>query len=264
MSESGSITTSDGVTLGYRRVGAGPPLLLVHGGATDHRCFDPILDLVARHYTVTAYDRRGRGMSGDGPDYSLDREAADVVEMARVTGGDEPVALIAYSYGALAALRAVTTRRVPVRSLVAYEAPLGVPGVIPAAGEVIALVDAGRYDEAIRLFVSSTFHLSDGVVNAMTAHPMWQVSLAAAPTAPRELTAALAARLDPPAVPVPPVRYLVAEEGGNPAFREVAALVQGTIAGADVATVPGLPHFAMATEPAAFVSRALEHLQRHA
>lgn len=263
VSESGSFTTSDGVTLGYRRLGSGPPLLLVHGGATDQRCFDPIRDLLARHFTVTAYDRRGRGTSDDGPDYSLDREAADLIEVATFTGGGEPVAVIAYSYGALAALHAVTTRPAPVQALVAYEAPLGVPGMIPAADEIIALINAERYDEANRLFVASTFHLSDHVVEAMTAHPMWQVSLAAAPTVPRELSAVLAARLDPPAVPVPPVRYLLAHQGGNPAFRRIATLIERTIPDADVATVPGLPHFAMATEPAAFASRALDHLHRH-
>jgi pimeloyl-ACP methyl ester carboxylesterase len=220
------------------------------------------LDLLTPHYTVTAYDRRGRGMSGDGPDYSLDREADDFVEAATFAGGGEPVDVIGYSYGALTALHAITTRPAPVRALVAYEAPLGVPGMIPAADEIVALVDAGRYDEANRLFVASTFHLGDHVVEVMTAHPMWQVTIAATPTVPREQAAALEARLDPPTGPVPPVRYLVAAEGGNPAFRDVAALVARTIPGADVATVPGLPHFAMATEPAAFVARALDHFRR--
>lgn len=259
-----SFTTSDGVTIGCRQVGSGPPLLLVHGGATDHRCFDPIWDLVAQQFAVTAYDRRGRGMSGDGPDYSLDREADDFVEAATFVGDGEPVAVIAYSYGALAALRAVTTRPAPVQALVAYEAPVGVPGMLPAVDEILALLDEQQYDDAIRLFVSSTFHLSDHVVDAMTAHPLWQVSVAAAPTLRREAAAVLSARLHPPTVPTPPVRYLVADKGGNPAFREIAALVERTLPGADVATVPGLPHFAMATEPAAFVSLAVEHLHRHA
>jgi pimeloyl-ACP methyl ester carboxylesterase len=81
---------------------------------------DPIYDLLAQQFTVTAYDRRGRGMSGDGPGYSVDREAADFVEAARLVGDGEPVAVIAYSYGALAALHAVTTRPAPVQALVAY------------------------------------------------------------------------------------------------------------------------------------------------
>jgi pimeloyl-ACP methyl ester carboxylesterase len=62
--------------------------------------------------------------------------------------------------------------------------------------------------------------------------------------------------------PVPPVRYLVAEKGGNPAFRQAAALVERSIPGSEVVTLPGLPHFAMSTEPDAFVARSLEHLRR--
>jgi hypothetical protein len=134
--------------------------------------------------------------------------------------------------------------------------------MIPAADEIFGLLDAHQYDSAIRLFVASTFHLSDDVVEAMTAHPMWKVSVAAAPTLRREMHAVLSARLDPPTVPTPPVRYLLADQEGSPAFREIAALVERTLPNADAATVPGLPHFAIATEPAWLVSLAVEHLQR--
>lgn len=262
MSGSGSFTTSDGVEIGYVQAGEGLPLVLVHGGATDHRCFDPVVDLLAAHFTVTAYDRRGHGLSAQGADRSLDREAVDLVEMVAFAGRGEPVDVIAYSYGALAALRAVTTRSPTVRSLVAYEAPLGLPGMIPQMSKIVALLDAERHDEAVRLFVGSTFYLPDRVVEAMTAHPMWAVSMENGPGLSHELAEVVAARLDPPRGPVPPVRYLVGEKGGNPAFRQAAQMVKRTIPGADVATVPGLPHFAMSTEPDAFVARALEHLRR--
>jgi hypothetical protein len=104
----------------------------VHGGATDHRCFDPIRDLFAQHYTVTAYDRRGRGMIGDGHNYSLDREAADVMQAATVIG---MVRLWPCSPTPVERWPpyAVTTRPAPVRALVAYEAPLRAVGMIPAA-----------------------------------------------------------------------------------------------------------------------------------
>jgi pimeloyl-ACP methyl ester carboxylesterase len=258
-----TFTTSDGVTIGYQRTGAGPPLLLAHGGLVDHTCFDPIRAQLAEQFTVTAYDRRGHGWSDDAPAYSLDREATDFVELATHIGAGGPVAAIAYSYGATIALRAVTTRSTPVRALVAYEAPFDVPGIIPEADEIVALSAEQRYDEAVRLFVATTFHLSANAVRAMANHPAWQVSLANAHTLARETTTVLRTRLTPPATPVPPVRYLVGEQGGNPAFRHIATTVTTTIPNADTATVPGLPHFAIATEPRTFVARALEHLHRH-
>jgi pimeloyl-ACP methyl ester carboxylesterase len=204
VNNSGSFHAGDGVGLGYRQVGSGPPLLLVHGGGTDHRCFDPILDQLAERFTVTAYDRRGRGMSDNATDYSLDREAADVAELATFVGAGEPVGVLAYSYGATAALRAIAAGSVPVRALVAYEAPFDVPGMLPESERIVALVREQRYDDAMRLFVGSTFLLSDRVVAAMTRHPMWQVSLAAAPALVWELAGVLAARLEPPVGPVPP------------------------------------------------------------
>lgn len=258
-----SFVTDDGVEIGYRRSGSGPPLLLVHGGCTDHRCFDPIREELARYYTVTAYDRRGYGMSGDGSGYSLDREADDVVAAATVAGGGEPVAILGYSYGATAMLRAVCTRPAPVRAVVAYEAPFGVPGMLPAFTEITTLIDAGRHDEAVRLFIASTFRLGDRLVDRMTTHPMWPVSVAAAPLLPREGAVVLTATVDAPTVTVPPVRYLLAEEGGSPAFREIAAEVARVIPGADVATVPGVPHFAIGSQPDPFLSRVLDHLDQH-
>jgi pimeloyl-ACP methyl ester carboxylesterase len=260
MRTTGHFTASDGVRIGYRRGGSGPPLMLVHGACTDHRCFDPIHDTLAERFTVTAYDRRGRGLSGTATDYSLDREALDVVEAARQAGDGAPVAVVGYSYGATAALRAVTTRPAPVTALVAYEAPFPVPDMIPARDEVFALLTAGRPDEALRLFVRTTFHLSERAVTAMMNHPMWTVSLESVAGLQWEDAGIRSATLEP-TVPVPPVRYLVAAEGGNPAFRTVAELVRTTIPGATVATVPGLPHFAIPTEPAAFVSAVLDHLE---
>ncbi|MGH3468464.1 MAG: alpha/beta fold hydrolase, partial [Thermocrispum sp.] len=102
--------------------------MLGTGRCTDHRCFDPVRDELARHYSVTAYDRRGYGKSGDKAGYSLDREVDDFVAAATVAGDGEPVSVLAYSYGATGVLRAVCTRPAPVRAVVTYEAPFSVPG----------------------------------------------------------------------------------------------------------------------------------------
>lgn len=264
VSPTGTFATSDGVAIAYWSAGTGRPLLLVHGSATDHRCFDPVLDELAARYATTAYDRRGYGASEDHDDgYSLEREADDLVELAGFVGGGEPIAVLAYSYGGLIALHAVTTRTVPIRALVAYEPPVGVPGMLPATDEILDLIDQGRYEDATRLFVQTTFHLSDGVLDAMARHPMWEVSVELIARVRREFPIVRAFRLAPPAGPVPPTKLLVAAAGGNPAFHDIAALVQQLIPGTEVVPVPGLPHFAMATEPAMFAAQVVAHLDRN-
>lgn len=265
MAPTGTFTTSDGVAIAYWEAGTGPPLLLAHGGSTDHRCFDPVLDLLAARYTTIAYNRRGYEPSEDSDTgYSLEREADDLVELAGFAGDGGPVAVLAYSYGALAALHAVTTRPAPIRALVGYEPPFEVPGMMPVYDEILELVDQERYEDALRLFLGRACHLSDGVLDAMASHPMWQVSIDVVTNMRRELPAVrAAASLPEPAGPVPPTRILVAETGGNPAFRDAAALVQQVIPSTDVVPIPGLPHFAMATNPETFVGHVTEHLDRN-
>jgi pimeloyl-ACP methyl ester carboxylesterase len=259
----GTFTTSDGVDLAYERDGAGPLLVLAHGGATDRRCFEPVLDRFAEGFAVVAYDRRGHGDSGDGDatTYSLEREAGDLRELVAHLDEGDGACVVAYSFGALVALHAAAGRRAPIHALVAYEPPFGVPGMLPADDEVLRLVAEGRHDEAARTFVATTFHLSATAVDAMTRHPMWDVTVALMPTLPREAPV-LAATPVRPLGAMPPTRVLLAAEGGNPAFRAIAAELREVIDDCDVATVPGLPHFAIATAPDAFVAAAVEHLRR--
>ena len=56
-----------GATLRYRTAGEGPPLVLVHGSATDLTTWDGVVDDLARDHRVIAYDRRGYGVSTHRP-----------------------------------------------------------------------------------------------------------------------------------------------------------------------------------------------------
>ena len=73
------VRSQDGTTIAYARSGSGPALILVDG-ALCSRAFGPsakLAPLLARHFTVYAYDRRGRGQSGDTQSYSPAREVED-------------------------------------------------------------------------------------------------------------------------------------------------------------------------------------------
>jgi pimeloyl-ACP methyl ester carboxylesterase len=51
--------------LAYREVGTGPPLVLLHGGFTDHRMWDDLVPLLAVGHRVIAPDARGHGRSAN-------------------------------------------------------------------------------------------------------------------------------------------------------------------------------------------------------
>ena len=65
------IVRAHGLEIAYRRVGDGPPLVLVHGAAEDGRAWQPQLAL-ADEFTVVAWDEPGAGGSSDVPaDFGL-------------------------------------------------------------------------------------------------------------------------------------------------------------------------------------------------
>jgi pimeloyl-ACP methyl ester carboxylesterase len=62
----------NGLEIAYRREGAGPPLVLAHGGASDGREWRPQLEGLADEFTVVAWDEPGSGRSSElPPDFGL-------------------------------------------------------------------------------------------------------------------------------------------------------------------------------------------------
>jgi pimeloyl-ACP methyl ester carboxylesterase len=57
-----------GLEIAYERVGAGPPLVFVHGAAEDSRIWQPQLAGLADEFTVVAWDEPGAGRSSELPD----------------------------------------------------------------------------------------------------------------------------------------------------------------------------------------------------
>lgn len=121
-----TVTSADGTTIAYERTGSGPPLVLLHGGATtDHMTWNltGVGPALSEQHTVYAIDGRGRGESGDADEYTLEREFEDVV--AVVESIDEPVTLLGHSSGALMSLEAAL-RTGNLRKLILYEPPVQV------------------------------------------------------------------------------------------------------------------------------------------
>jgi pimeloyl-ACP methyl ester carboxylesterase len=99
------VGSRDDTQIGFYSTGNGPPLLLVHGGVGDHNRWGALLPYLEPHFTVHAMDRRGRGASGDHPDWSIEREYEDVaavVDMISESSGSS-VAVYGNSYGGICA-----------------------------------------------------------------------------------------------------------------------------------------------------------------
>jgi pimeloyl-ACP methyl ester carboxylesterase len=60
-----SVRLPGGLELAYRRAGQGPPLVLLHGAASDGREWLPQLDGLSDRLTVVAWDEPGAGRSSD-------------------------------------------------------------------------------------------------------------------------------------------------------------------------------------------------------
>ncbi len=117
------ITSKDGTTIAYEKKGAGPSLILVDGALT-YRSFGPmqhLAELLAPHYTVYTFDRRGRGESSNSKPYSVDREIEDIDALIDVAGGS--AFIYGISSGACLALEASIKLGSKIRKLAMYEPP---------------------------------------------------------------------------------------------------------------------------------------------
>jgi pimeloyl-ACP methyl ester carboxylesterase len=85
----GSVVSADGTRIGYRRLGQGPSVILLHGGVNASQHMMKLAPALADAYTVYLPDRRGRGMSGAfGPTYGIQREDEDLAAMVHHTGAE--------------------------------------------------------------------------------------------------------------------------------------------------------------------------------
>ncbi|MBG6135924.1 alpha/beta fold hydrolase [Longispora fulva] len=124
----GSVISADGTVIGYRQLGRGPAVLVVHGGMQASQHFMKLADTLSAEFTVHVPDRRGRGLSGPhGDDFSVMREVEDLQALVTATGASR---IFGLSSGALVALR--TALATPALDRVAlYEPPLSVNGSVP-------------------------------------------------------------------------------------------------------------------------------------
>lgn len=91
----------------YRQVGAGHPIVVLHGGPDlDHNYLRPEMDRLGDSFRLIYYDQRGRGRSAEGADpeeVDMQSEMEDLDSLRRHLGLDS-FALLGHSWGGLLAL----------------------------------------------------------------------------------------------------------------------------------------------------------------
>lgn len=190
----GKAVSRDGTAIAYTRWGAGEPLIMVDG-ALCSRGFGPALKLaplLAPHFTVYAYDRRGRGGSGDTAPYGPEREIEDLAAVIEAAGGSALV--YGMSSGAALALAAAASGAVAppgITRLALYEAPFIVDGghaPLPAGfgARLQDMVASGRRGDAVKAFMR--FAGTPGAAVAiMPLTPMWPKLKRVAHTLPYDI-----------------------------------------------------------------------------
>ena len=178
------VTSSDGTTVAFDRLGEGPPVILVCGGSTDRMVNAPLAALLARRFTVLNYDRRGRGDSGDTPPYAVEREVEDLDAAIRAAGGSACV--WGSSSGAALALVAAASGLAMSR-LAMWEPPYrlqdGGPRPPADTAKVFAdLVSQGRRGDAVEFFMAKVVRLPAEFVAQARNAPFWKAQEALAHT----------------------------------------------------------------------------------
>ncbi|MEA2634748.1 MAG: hypothetical protein QOH92_1515 [Chloroflexota bacterium] len=126
----GSVISKDGTTIGYRQLGRGPGLVVLHGAMESAQSHMQLAEALADSHTVYLPDRRGRGLSGAyGKPYGVREDVEDMDALLAKTGAHD---VFGVSSGAIICLEAALTLPV-IQKAAIFEPPLMVDGPAPTA-----------------------------------------------------------------------------------------------------------------------------------
>lgn len=204
--------------------------------------------LLSSHFTVCAMDRRGHGLSGDSPDYSLQKEAEDVASVVDSRPGT--VFVLGHSYGGVSALEAMfLTNR--ISKLILYEPPVQEPVEhdLAVAGKMERMIKEGARAQAVVTFVTEVVQLSPGEVAAMKARPAWAELVSTIDAQLRQMHALAAYRFDAARMSTvrQPTLLLLGGDTTSPYAKQAINSLQTSLPNATRVVLKGQQHNAMDT-----------------
>jgi len=182
----GTVSSRDGTTIAYDKVGEGPAVIFTDGALSVHSSGgkSELAKLLAPYFAVYGYDRRGRGGSGDTLPYAVEREIEDVDALINHAGGS--AFLYDHSSGGTLAMHASVRLGGKVAKLAMYEPPHNDdPDAQESWSEYLRklgqLLSDGRRGDAVALFMRLV-GTPDDQVEGMRQAPFWPSMEGIAPT----------------------------------------------------------------------------------
>ncbi len=242
-----TVISKDDTAIAFDQLGQGPALILVAGALTTRADWSPLAAHLAPHFSVFAYDRRGRGESGDTAPYAVEREVEDIDALLTEAGGSAFV--FGHSSGAALALEAAVSLGEKVKKLAMYEAPyndereakLAWRAYIQHLTEALA---ANHRGDAVALFMQYVGMPAEQI-EAMRQAPTWPQLEAIAPTLAYDHTAILGKDRSVPIERAAQVRVptLIMNGGASfPFMYETARTLSKAMPHAQLSTLEGQGH----------------------
>jgi len=180
------VTSKDGTTIAFDRSGEGPPVVLVGGALSTRGAAEPLAALLAPSLTVYAYDRRGRGDSGDTPPYEVEREVEDIQALVQEAGGSA----FAFGHSSGGVLALETAAHTPgITKLALYEPPFIIDTSRPLVPHdyvehLAELASTDRRSDAIEYFMLTGVGVPPEAIAPMKELAFWPALEAVAHTLP--------------------------------------------------------------------------------
>lgn len=245
------------VRLFYEEAGVGEPLVLVHGGFSDHRNFQAAVPGLAESFRVVAYDRRGHSRSERPAPLGTRRDQENDVAALIEALDLGPAHVVGTSFGSAIALGLAARRPDLVRTLTAHEPAL--PALAGSGGIVLARIRAaldrverGDAEGGAREFLEGVA-LGPGGWDRLP-EPIRATMVRNAPAVLEEQADPAWGEVDGNALPGLRIPVLLTEGGQSPPwFAEVVAELRGVIGRARVHRYPDAGHSPHITHPQDYV-----------
>ena len=244
-----TVSSADGTTIAFDKIGQGPALILVDGALSVHSSGGKaeLAKLLTPHFSVYGYDRRGRGGSGDTLPYAVDREIDDIEALISHAGGS--AFLYGHSSGATLAMHAAIRLDGKVSKIAMYEAPHnGDPDAQESWSQYLSqlgvLLADGRGGDAVALFMRLVGTPEDQVADMRHA-PFWPSLEAIAPTLAYDHAAIIGERWSAPtdaAARVSVPALVMAGDAGLPFMPATARALSEAMPHGQLRLLAGQPH----------------------